>query len=74
MTCKAFVSWCHINKLFSYHRHMINIKNNNANLHYCRDDAFVQGCIEVYQALYKMEKVPKSKVLFGICQMVYVEL
>lgn len=72
--CKTFVGWCHIDKLFPYYRHKIHLNQNLANLHYCKDDAFVQRCIEVYRWLYKTEKVPRSEVSLGICQMVYAEL
>ena len=72
--CKLFVGWCHIGKLFPLHRHKIHLHNNCANLHYCRDDDFVQRCIEVHRALYGTPKVPKSEVSLGICQMVYAEL
>ena len=73
-TCKTFVEWCHIDKLFPYHRHRSHLKQNYANLHYCRDDAFVQRCIEVYRFLYGTPKIPRSEVGLNICQMVYAEL
>ena len=71
---KTYVGWCHIDKLFPYYRHKIHLNQNMANLHYCKNDAFVQRCIEVYRWLYKTNKVPRSEVSLGICQMVYAEL
>ena len=73
-TCKAHVQWCHIDKLFPYHRHKMHLKTNMANLHACTHDGFVQRCIEVYRYLYKTRSVPRNEVPLFLCEMVYVEV
>ena len=72
--CKLFVGWCHIGKLFPYHRHKQHLSTNMANLHYCRDDQFRQRCIEVYNRLYNTVTVKRNEVPLFLCQMVYAEV
>lgn len=73
-TCKRFMEWCHIDKLFPFWRHKIHRKHNMANLHYCNDPNFVQRCIEVHKFLYRNEDVETSKLPQFIAEMVYAEV
>ena len=72
--CRRFIQWCHIDKLFPYHRHTFNVKTNMANLHACTHDGFVQRCIKVYRYLYKTRTVLRNEAPLFICEMVYAEV
>ena len=47
---------------------------NKANLKFCENPNFLERCIQVYQYLYRKEKVVRNKVNYKICRMVWVEV
>lgn len=73
-TCKRFIEWCHIDKVFPNWRHEVHLKQNVANLHYCEDPEFAQRCIEVYKFIYRRDVVEGSRVPLFIAEMVYAEV
>jgi hypothetical protein len=73
-TVKMYISWCHIDKLFPLRRHELHIKLNCANMHFCKNDEFVQRCVEVWRFLYGGKNVVSNDVTYSVLQMVYAEI
>ena len=47
---------------------------NKANLKFCENPNFLERCIQVYQYLYRKEKMDRNEVNYKICCMVWVEV
>ena len=73
-TVNKYVDWCHINKLFPHWRHKIHLGQNKANLAYCKNEAFMRRCLEVWIRLYGEPKPYRNdNFCFFLVQMVYAE-
>ena len=46
---------------------------NKANLKFCENPNFLERCIQVYQYLFRKEKVVHNEVNYKLCRMVWVE-
>jgi len=55
-TCKEYIEWCHIDKVFPEERHNVHRHSWAANLKHCLCPEFKQRCIEVWQFLYKNQR------------------
>ena len=72
--CKQYIEWCHVGKAFKQDRYLAHHTANKANLKFCENPNFLERCIQVYQYLYRKEKVVRNKVNYKICRMVWVEV
>ena len=72
--CKQYIEWCHVGKAFKRDRHLAHRQANKANLKFCENPNFLERCIQVYQYLYRKEKVVRNEVNYKICRMVWVEV
>lgn len=73
-TCEEYIEWCHITKLFPLERHHFHRHSEKANLTHCRNQDFVQRCIEVFQHLYNLPILKRNEAPLFICRMVYAEV
>ena len=71
--CEEYIEWCHISKLFPRSRYTVHRKTDKANLHHCRNPAFLERCIQVYQHLYRLPRVNRNEINLSIARMVYAE-
>ena len=72
--CKQYIEWCHVGKAFKRDRYLAHCQANKANLKFCENPNFLERCIQVYQYLYRKEKVVRNEVNYKICRMVWVEV
>ena len=72
--CKQYIEWCHVGKVFKRDRYLAHRSANNANLKFCENPNFLERCIQVYQYLFRKEKVFRNEVNYKICRMVWVEV
>ena len=72
--CKQYIEWCHVGKAFKRDRCLAHRSVNKANLKFYENPNFLERCIQVYQYLFRKEKVVRNKVNYKICRMVWVEV
>ena len=72
--CKQYIEWCHVGKAFKRDRYLAHRAANKANLKFYKNPNFLERCIQVYQYLFRKEKVVRNEVNYKICRMVWVEV
>ena len=72
--CKQYIEWCHVGKAFKRDWYLAHRTANKANLKFCENPNFLERCIQVYQYLFRKEKVVRNKVNYKTCLMVWVEV
>ena len=72
--CKQYIEWCHVGKAFKRDQYLAHCLANKANLKFCENPDFLEQCIQVYQYLFRKEKVVCNKVNYKLCRMVWVEV
>ena len=59
---------------FKRDRYLAHRSVNKANLKFCENLDFLERCIQVYQCLFRKERVVRKKVNYKLCRMVWVEV
>ena len=72
--CKQHIEWCYDGKAFKRDRYLAHRSANKANLKFCENPNFLERCIQVYQYLFRKEKVVGNEVNYKLCRMVWVEV
>ena len=72
--CKQYIEWCHVGKAFKRERYLAHRAANKANLKFCENLNFLERCIQIYQYLFRKEKVVRNEVNYKICRMVWTEV
>ena len=72
--CKQYIEWCHVGKAFKQDQYLAHCLANKANLKFCENPDFMERCIQVYQYLFRKERVVRNEVTYKLCCMVWVEV
>ena len=64
----------HVGKAFKRDWYLAHRSANKANLKFCENPNFLKRCIQVYQYLFRKEKVVRNEVNYKLCHMVWVEV
>ena len=72
--CKQYIEWYHVGMAFKRDWYLAHCSANKANLKFCENPNFLERCIQVYQYLFRKEKVVHNKVNYKLCRMVRVEV
>ena len=72
--CKQYIEWCHVGKVFKRDRYLAHRAANKANSKFWENPNFLERCIQVYQYLYRKEKVVCNEVNYKICRMIWIEV
>ena len=72
--CKQYIEWYHVGKAFKRDRYLALRSANKANLKFRKNLDFLERCIQVYQYLFRKERVVRNEVTYKLCRMVWVEV
>ena len=72
--CKQHIKWCHVGKALKRDWYFAHRLANKANLKFCENPDFLEQCIQVYQYLFRKERVVHNEVNYKLCRMVWVEV
>ena len=72
--CKQYIKWCHVGKAFKRDRYLAHRSANKTNLKFCENPDSLERCIQIYQYLFRKERVVRNEVIYKLCLMVWVEV
>lgn len=73
-SCEKFIEFCHINKYFPFAMHEVHRHNSYVSLSHCLCEEYKERCIQVFQHINDLAKIPSNRVGLSIARMVYAEV